>query len=184
MTKLFGRAPGRWRFLFAAAVLGCLLVVPSSALAKLPTVEPEPGAGALQTPDHFSAGDQYVETLPSTKGPKAANGKTRKHGGSVSLPPKIKQKLLGQGGPDADKLIQIATSTELGAPERKSGKGKGTRGKKRNGRGQPAVPSAAIDAVGGGQAGLGWLVLALLVITALALGAVGYQRYRDRDASS
>jgi hypothetical protein len=184
MTKLLHRAPDRWRFLIAAAVVGCLLVAPASALANLPTVEPSAGVGELQSPDHFSAGDQYVETLPSTKGPKAADGNNRKHGGSVSLPPKIKQKLLGQGGPDAEKLIQIATSAELGAPERKSGKGKGTRGKKRNGRAQPAVPSAAIDAVGGGQAGLGWLVLALLVITALALGAVGYQRYRDRGASS
>jgi hypothetical protein len=148
------------------AVLGCLLE-PSAAPAK------------LAAPDHFSAGDQYVETLPSAKGPKAATGK---HGRSVDLPRQIRRALVRHGGADSAKLIQIATSQELGAPA-PSHNGKRSRAIKRNGSSQPAVPSAAIDAVGSRQAGLGWLVLALLVITALALGAVGYQRYRDRGAS-
>jgi hypothetical protein len=178
--KLLGRALGPLHLFLAVTVLGCLLLGPPAALAKVQSVEQPPSAGKLQAPDHFSAGDQYVETLPSAKGPKAATGR---HGGSVDLPRKIKQTLVGHGGPGSAKLIQIATSPELGAPQQKHGKGEGTRAKKRNGPSQPAVPSAAIDAVGGGQAGLGWLVLALLVITALALGAVGYQRYKDRDAS-
>jgi hypothetical protein len=174
-SKLVGRALVPLHLFLTAAFLGCLLLGPSTALAKLPPVEQPLGA-----PDHFSAGDQYVETLPSAKGPKAANGK---HGGSVDLPRKIEQTLVSHGGPDSAKLIQIATSPELGAPEQKHGKSEGTRAKKRDGSPQAAAPSAAIDAVGGGEAGLGWLVLALLVITALALGAVGYQRYKDRDAS-
>jgi hypothetical protein len=179
-SKLVGRVLVPLHLFLGAAFLGCLLIGSSIALAKLAPVEQPLGAGALGAPDHFSAGDQYVETLPSAKGPKAANGK---HGGSVDLPRKIEQTLVSHGGPDSTKLIQIATSTGLGAPEQKHGKGEGTRAKKRDGSPQAAAPSAAIDAVGGGEAGLGWLVLALLVITALALGAVGYQRYKDRDAS-
>ena len=38
------------------------------------------------------------------------------------------------------------------------------------------MPSAAINAVDGGEAGLGWLVVGILAITALALGAAAYQR--------
>jgi hypothetical protein len=153
------------------AALAVALVVPALAAAK-----------------GNSAGDQYVETLPSTKGPKVAHGDTKKHRTGGILSPRA-EKLLSQAGPEADKLIQIATSPQLGAPEQTLEKGstrgahRGAQGKSRSGESRPAVPSAAIDAVGGGQAGLGWLVLALLIITALALGTVGYQRFKDRDAS-
>jgi hypothetical protein len=141
-----------------------------------------------------SAGDQYVETLPSTKGPKLAgdDSGTKHLGGNKALHPKIQKQVQQLPAQTADKLIQIATSPQLGAPEQtlqkhtsaRKTESKGTRGKHRSGDSEPAVPSAAIDAVGGGQAGLGWLVLALLIITALALGAVGYQRLKDRDTSS
>jgi hypothetical protein len=74
----------------------------------------------------------------------------------------------------------MATSTQLGAPDQVLHKGKDRR--KRDGE-SLAVPSAAIDAVGGGHAGVGLLALWLMVITAVGLGAVGYRRYRNRDSS-
>jgi hypothetical protein len=159
----------------AAARLGAVLL---GALA-LALIVP-----AIAAADGNSAGDQYVETLPSTKGPKSADDKAGRHRGG--LPSRIQKQVQEVPGSTADKLIQIATSPQLGAPEQtlqKRGTQKGTRGKHRSGGSRSAVPSAAIDAVGGGQAGLGWLVLALLIITALALGAVGYQRFKDRDAA-
>jgi hypothetical protein len=150
---------------------------------------------AAAVADGNSAGDQYVETLPTTKGPRLGGDDSgTKHLGKTKLHPKIEKQVQQQlPAQTADKLIQIATSPQLGAPEqtlqkhtstRKSAEQKGTRGKHRSGNSEPAVPSAAIDAVGGSQAGLGWLVLALLIITALALGAVGYQRLKDRDNPS
>jgi hypothetical protein len=137
--------------------------------------------GGVQSPDDFSAGDQYVETLPSTKGPKAADGKHKK---DARLPRRIEQKVAAEGGSEAEKLLQIATSTQLGAPDRKLTKKQQNRRAKRDGASRPAVPSAAIDAVGGGDAGLGMLVIWMMGITAIALGAVGYRRLRNKDSSS
>jgi hypothetical protein len=155
-----------------------LLAVALSAAIPMLAVPAGSAAQEAQSPERFSAGDQYVETLPSTKGPKAANGKRHRNGDKgAALPPELREKLLAQGGPQAAKLLEIATSGELGAPERR-------RGASRAGQSEPGVPAAAIDAVGGGQSGLGWLVLALIVITALALGALGYQRYRDKGSAS
>jgi hypothetical protein len=141
-------------------------------------------------PGNQSAGDQYVETLPTTRGPRApGRGKHAK-----KLSPSAKRKLQELGGNDAATLEKLATSTALGAPsDGKSSKGDGKargngshKGGSRNGKrhgSTPAVPSAAINAVDGGEAGLGWLVLAILAITALALGAVGYQRRRDKGSA-
>jgi hypothetical protein len=158
--------------IIALAAVTAMLALPSSAAAFNST--------GAQSPDHFSAGDQYVETLPSTKGPKSADGKDGKGGKSVRLPRDIERKLLSQGGTETAKLMQIATSTQLGAPDQNLHK---TKDGAKRGQSSPAVPSAAIDAVGGGPAGLGFLVIWLMVITAVALGAVGYRRYRNRDSS-
>ena len=139
------------------------------------------------TPDN-SAGDQYVETLPTTKGPRAAEkGKHAK-----KLSPGLKQRLAKLGGSDAAALSALATSPSLGAPETsgatatgkgdRSGKGRAEH-RRRHGGNAPAVPSAAINAVDGGDAGLGWLVLGILAITALALGAVALQRHRDKGST-
>ena len=173
------KARGLFRIVALAASIG-LLALPSAAAAFSSTGTQPPGT-APQSPDHFSAGDQYVETLPSTGGPKTADGKGQ--GGNAKLPRVIERKLLSKGGPEAPKLLEIATSTQLGAPDHKLEKAKDGNRVKRADPSQPAVPSAAIDAVGGGQAGLGLLVICLFVITALALGAVGYRRYKNRDAS-
>ena len=146
---------------------------------------------SVSVPGNQSAGDQYVETLPTTRGPRApGRGKHAK-----KLSHGVAKKIKTQGGSDAAALEQIATSTALGAPGN-GDRDKGSDGKASHGKGSgrsregkrhgsaPAVPSAAINAVDGGEAGLGWLVLAMLAITALALGAVGYQRRRDKGSAS
>jgi hypothetical protein len=135
-------------------------------------------------PGGQSAGDQYVETLPTTRGPRAPGH--RKHAKKLSR--KVTKQIDTLGGSDAAQLKTLATSPSLGAPQErpksggKSSRKSASRSGNRHGGTEPAVPSAAINAVDGGEAGLGWLVVALLAITALALGAAGYQRRRHRGS--
>ena len=161
--------------MLAAALLSTAL--PAAASADL----------GLTVPGNQSAGDQYVETLPTTKGPRAPRG--GKHGKKLSNG--VTRKLQKQGGPDASTLEKLATSPALGAPvddgagSKRQGSQRGSN-RSKNGKqhgGSAPVPSAAINAVDGGEAGLGWLVLAILAITALSLGAVGYQRHRNKGSS-
>jgi hypothetical protein len=137
----------------------------------------------VSSPGNQSAGDQYVETLPTTRGPRAP-----KHRKQVKkIPRGVARKIDRLGGSDAAALETLATSTELGAPaEQPAGRKSAPKARKRDSRSgerhggsTPAVPSAAINAVDGGEAGLGWLVVAMLAITALALGAAGYRRRKD-----
>jgi hypothetical protein len=177
--------------LAALAVALLLAALPAAASAA-----PTSNAGAGPTvPGDQSAGDQYVETLPTTRGPRAPG--RNKHPKRLSRG--VAGKLERLGGSDAATLKALATSPALGAPagNRSAGEGKGSKGTSsgpgsrqgRSGRGkrpgdpESAVPSAAIKAVDEDEAGLGWLVLALLAITALSLGAVGYQRHRDNGSA-
>jgi hypothetical protein len=135
------------------------------------------------SPSGQSAGDQYVETLPTTRGPRAPSHRkqTRK------LSRHLARKIEALGGSDAAELKTLVGSTALGAPLDADGKEKSRdahRSKKRRGGSAPAVPSAAINAAGGGEGAIGWLVIVLLAITALALGAVGYQRRTHRGSGS
>jgi len=171
-----------------------LLVAVLPASASAGTSFPLSGGGdSITLPNDQSAGDQYVETLPTSKGPRVpGRGKRTKR-----ISRDLATKLAHQGGSDAAALEALATSPTYGAPAdtganadpgAKGSTGKGShksrsRKDKRHGASAPAVPSAAINAAEGGEAGLGWLVLAILAITALALGAVGYQRHRDKDST-
>jgi hypothetical protein len=133
-------------------------------------------------PGGQSAGDQYVETLPTTRGPRAPS----RHKRPKKLSHGVTRKIDRLGGTDAAQLKTLATSTSTPAEQPAGGKSKPkktSRSGKPHSRSTPAVPSAAINAVDGGEAGLGWLVVALLAITALALGTVGYQRRRDRGSA-
>jgi hypothetical protein len=146
----------------------------------------------ISVPGNQSAGDQYVETLPTTKGPRAPGRK----GEGRKLSNEAAGKLQRLGGKDAATLKALATSPALGAPTDRRGDASGTkssdkgaptnrsRGHGRNGRRQggaaQAVPSAAINTADGGEAGLGWLVFALVAITAVLLGGVGYRRHRHK----
>jgi len=180
-----------------AAALLLAAAIPATAPARS-------GDGlGLTVPGNQSAGDQYVETLPTTKGPRAPG--RHKHG--KKLPHGVAKRLQRLGGSDAAALKALATSPGLGAPavdaggsgRRIGGEGRAAKGKsstgsngqgsgdgrardggKRHGGSTPAVPSAAIHAVDDGGAGLGWLVLALVAITAVSLGALGYQRHRHK----
>jgi hypothetical protein len=182
--------PPRPRAALCALAFAIVLAVPATASAgsDFSSAGSDPYGSA---PGGQSAGDQYVETLPTTKGPRApGNGKHAR-----KLARGVDKKLQRQGGSDAAPLEALATSTALGAPvdeakgSQRNGAGQGrSQGKrarkgKRHGDSTPAVPSAAINAVDGGQAGLGWLVIGLLAITALALGAVAHQRHRDKDSA-
>jgi hypothetical protein len=182
-------APGQRRIASVRPTLPRLL-----ALAIALALGASPGAAAAgsdlsstaadpygSAPGGQSAGDQYVETLPTTRGPRAPSHHKR----AKKLSHGVTRKIDTLGGSDAAQLKTLATS--LGAPTEQPAGGKSkrksaSRSGKRHGSSTPAVPSAAINAVDGGEAGLGWLVVALLAITALALGAVGYQRRRDRGS--
>ena len=183
--------------LIAFTLAALIAALPAGALAKA-TAAGQPFDSTSGSPygavPNNSAGDQYVETLPTAKGPRAP-GKG-KHAKKLSRTLEKKLAKLG-GGSDAAALAALATSPSLGAPAggaghggagansgtgKSSGKG-GSSSRKRPGGTTPAVPSAAIKAVDGGEAGLGWLVVAILAITGLALGAVGYQRRRDKGST-
>jgi hypothetical protein len=177
-----------------AVLAAALLSTALSAAASAGRLASAGGSGndlGFTVPGNQSAGDQYVETLPTTRGPRAPRG--GKHAKKLSNG--VTRKLQRQGGSDAATLEKLATSPALGAPE---DNGAGSKGKSshtgsqggsnrstngtRHGGSAP-VPSAAINAVDGGEAGLGWLVLVILAITALSLGAVGYQRHRDKGST-
>jgi hypothetical protein len=179
---------------FAVALL-CAALPTSASAGSFSSSGSDP---SVSVPGNQSAGDQYVETLPTTKGPRAPGRKKHAH----KLSRDITKKIHKLGGSDAAALKELATSPALGAPAdagtsgaeggdkgsdgNASGKGSHA-GRSREGKrhgSAPAVPSAAINAVDEGEAGLGWLVLAILAITALALGAVGYQRRRDKGSAS
>ena len=153
------------------------------------------GKGGLSVPANESAGDQYVETLPTTKGPRAPGRKRHRN----QLPPAVAKKLQRLGGSDAATLEALATSPGLGAPvsdaagkakrstaaRRKdtgSHDGRARSAKRREGSG-PALSSAAISAAGDGEGETGWLVIAILGITAVSLGAVGYRRRRHKGSA-
>ena len=151
--------------LILAALVAVALAVPASA--------------AAQSPQDFSASDQYVETLPTPSGPSATrDGKRHK----TPLRPSVAAKLRSQAGADAARLEEIATSSDYGAPQRTRG-----RADKKNGAGNSrnttAIPSASVQAVREGGGDLLWLLLALVAITGLMVGAVTYQRHKDRNHS-
>jgi hypothetical protein len=176
---------------FTLAALVAALPAGAFAKATAPGQQFDSSGTPYGAVPNNSAGDQYVETLPTAKGPRAP--------GKGKHPQKTLERRLAKlgGGSDAAALAALATSPSLGAPTgggkggagASSGKGKssgkgGSSSRGRHGGSTPAVPSAAIKAVDGGEAGLGWLVVAILAITGLALGAVGYQRRRDRDSTN
>jgi hypothetical protein len=184
---------------FGARVAALAVLAAALLLTAVPGAAPAAGfAGSgggdlgVSVPGNQSAGDQYVETLPTTKGPRAPGRK--KHAKRLSNA--VTRKLQKLGGSEAATLKALATSPALGAPvdtgdakgKNGSSDGKGSHDRrsgsgKRHDSSAPAVPSAAINAVDGGDAGLGWLVLAILAITALSLGAVGYRRRRDKGST-
>jgi hypothetical protein len=149
-----------------------------AALAAAAVAVPAPAAA--ESPQDFSASDQYVETLPTAGGPSATrDGRHRK----TPLRPSVAAKLRGQGGADAARLETIATSSEFGAPQRTTGGADRKSGSqdRYDSRDSRAIPSASVHAVREGGGDLLWLLLAILAITGLMVGTVTYQRHKDSN---
>ena len=66
----------------------------------------------LTVPGDHSAGDQYVETLPTIGGPRAPKRNKR----AKKLSKGVSKELQQHGGSDAAALERLATSADLGAP--------------------------------------------------------------------
>jgi hypothetical protein len=146
----------RLRFTAAGIILVFLAAAPAAA-----------GEGPV-LPEEFSAADQYVESVPTSGGPKPArDGKTPRSKTApdvpVPLPPAV-----GELDPT---LKEVATSPGLGAPER---------GLRDASADNPTVPGATVSAIDDAEGGrLLWLLLALLVVTGAIAGTAGY-RHRAR----
>jgi hypothetical protein len=138
--------------------LALVAALGAAALAAAP-------ASQAAVPQDFSAADQYVESVPTSGGPRPAGvGGDR----SVALPPGVR---LSAGDP----LARVATSRRLGAPDRKLRGGK---------RSSPAVPSATINAIDDGGGGVTlWLLLGLLAVTG-AVAGTAVHRYLDNKRNA
>jgi hypothetical protein len=146
----------------AALLIG--LLVPSVAAAETPFVGSQ----------DFSAADQYVEQVPTSRGSKPATPAKpdSKKGAApaIDLPPAV-QELGGT-------LKQVATSPSLGAPERSLPDPPAKH--------PPSVPGATVSAVGdAGGGGLLWLLLSLVAVSGAVLGSAGHRhRSRTRNAGN
>ena len=123
--------------------------------------------------------DQYTEQIPTADGPKHSGGAGAPvsgggGGGGNVLPPAVQAQITQEGGKDAKKLKELATSPALGAPPTQPA-ADSTRVVKPEG-----AVSAAVSAVGDGSDGrLIGLLIALLAITAVALGLAAVRRQRS-----
>jgi hypothetical protein len=134
-----------------------MLVLMSCLLLSVPAA----ASAAVPVPEDFSAADQYVESVPTSEGSKPA-------GQPNQTPPP----LLGPSG--GDKLEQVATSPELGAPRKRLHDAKAD---------EPDVPSALVGAIGeqGGGGNLLLLVIAVLLVSGVVAGTAGHRHYRNRQ---
>jgi hypothetical protein len=149
-----------------AAVL-ILLAAASAGAAETPVTE-APVASPV-VPNQFSAADQYVESVPTSSGPRPAKSGHRRRAGGTSLPvPPAVNDL-------SPTLKEVATSPKLGAPDRALPDAKAS---------EPGVPAAAVSALDDGDGGrLLWLLIAIVVISCAIAGTATY-RHRTRRATS
>ena len=161
----------------ALLALALLLAASTASAAAADTLPPAP---APSLTDNFSAADQYVESVPTARGPKVPGSR---HGGrsgkgpskGAGLSPAAKAKLSQQPDQTATQLEQIATSPELGAPSRELGK---------DAAGSSRIPAATVSAIGEGETdALLWLVIALVAITVLAAATAAYRHHQSRNGT-
>jgi hypothetical protein len=168
----------------AIALLGALVMAFAALSGGAFAADPVP-AGEQPAPsltDNFSAADQYVESVPTSRGPKVPGIGNRKHKQrsdkqpKAKLPASVVTQLHSQPKDTADTLERIATEPDLGAPVEKLHSSRD--------KSAPRVPAAAVRAVGEGEEdSLRWLVIALFAITALVAGKVAHRQYERRNAS-
>jgi hypothetical protein len=166
-----------------------VLAVAGFALAALwilgpaaPAIAGDAGTQAPSLTDNFSAADQYVESVPTARGPKVP-GVTKsprrgKSSGSSApkLSPSVKSSLEGQPAETAAQLERIATSPDYGAPAEEL--------RKVEINSSARVPAAAVSAVGEGEEDtLTWLLVALIATTLLIAGLAAYRRYQSRNSA-
>jgi hypothetical protein len=153
----------------AASALATLAMLPASAL----------GGQSVSPPDEFSATDQYVESVPTSRGPNAPGVQKRR---KASLPPAVGARIDREGGTSAAKLEQIATSPDLGAPPTQPARPNRKPGNARVDS-SPSVSAAAVGALGEDEDGsLLGLIGALVLITGLAVGTAGYRYRKHKNA--
>lgn len=147
---------------FVAA--GCLAVA-----AAAQTAPPPPGTSGI---------DQYVETVPTSAGGRAAGlakGKSR------PLPATTRSKISRQGGTDSVALQKIATLSSYGAPATIPSRRTidTTRDPHKAGGHRSAVSAAVSAASGGGGVGpLLLLGILFVVITAVVVAVAGRRTTR------
>ncbi len=139
-------------------------------------------AQAPSLSDDFSAADQYVESVPTARGPKVPGVGRPRHEGkggenaAPELSPTVKSSLERQPAQTASQLERIATSPDYGAPAVKL--------RKVDVNSPAHVPAAAVSAVGEGEEStLTWLLVALIATTLLTAGTAAYRRYQSRNAA-
>jgi hypothetical protein len=91
--------------------LGSLLGILTIALA---TAAPALAEKPPERPEDLSAVAQYRESIPTSTGSQLPGTVKRK---VTPLPPKVASKVRKRGGKQAKKLVEIATSADLGAPQ-------------------------------------------------------------------
>jgi hypothetical protein len=146
---------------FGPRFVGILLILLATA--------PAAAAEGPVLPDEFPAADKYVESVPTSSGPKPAReGKKRSGAGEKAAVPAPLPPAVSELDPT---LKEVATSPGLGAPER---------GLSDASTDDPTVPGATVSAIDDAEGGsLLWLLLALLVVTGAIAGTAGY-RHRAR----
>ena len=157
--------------LLARALVASLALIAAPGAAR---------AGEQPSPEEIAAVSVYVEQIPTASGPQSAGGvKPRK----TTLPAPVHSALRREGGTDAAKLEEIATSSAYGAPQAKPRlpkRAKRAAGRAR-GRPVPEVPAdidsaGAVDGAEPGGRRLVGLAAALVVITGVAGGAAVARR--------
>jgi hypothetical protein len=151
-----------------AIAVGLALALVPPASAQEPATQQPPSLT-----DDFSAADQYVESVPTSRGPKVPGVGKRTKQKAAPLSTGAKAALAPLPAKTAKKLEQIATSPELGAPEERL----------EHKRSTTRVPAATVRATEvGDEDNLTWLVLALVALTGLALSSAAYRRYQARKS--
>jgi|SRR5919108_522714 hypothetical protein len=145
-----------------------LSVIAASACALALAAAPAAAAAEPVLPQDFSAADQYVESVPTSGGPKPAKpNRSEERRLAATLPPAVKQ-LHGA-------LREVAVSPALGAPQRKLRDAQVEK---------PSAPTAAVSAIGDTDEGrLLWLLLALVVITGAVTGTAAHRHLARRNAA-
>ena len=139
-----------------------MLALPAAALAQAPgEISPDPSV------------NQYVESVPTSKGSKPSTGGGGK---GDKLPPAVERRIEREAGADAADLEAIATEPDAGAPAAR--KGGRDRSDTASGKREPAPEvedkaalSAAAEATFGSDGGgLGLLLVGILGTTVLVGG--------------